>query len=215
MKRSSILIILILATFCANGQGTLQLDQSVSPTNAPGGFANIQPDPTGQSFNPLLSSVGFVQFYLTDPTQVQGPTLFVNLWSGSLTNGTLLGQSDPVSLSTSSFGVITFFFHPISVTPGTTYYLQPVIQSGDSEEIGVVPGANYPNGTAFFSGTAQPAVDLWFREGIVVPEPSPFSLAMVGLSAIVPVLRRRNFNLRTHYKEPCSEEPPSRHFSPH
>ena len=207
MKKTLVRIALVLAACCARGQGTLQFDQSISPTNAPGSFFNIQPDPTGQSFVPALSSVGFVQLYFEDPTQVQGPTLFVDLWSGALGSGTLLGQSGAVSLSTSFVGIMTFYFAtPIAVTPGTTYYLQPVIQSGDSEQIGVVGGSSYANGMAFLSGTAQPGGDLWFREG-VVPEPSSFSLAVLGLFGICFVLRKRH-NLN-HSKESCSEERPS------
>lgn len=191
MKQTLILTTFILAASFARGQGTFQVDQSVSLTNAPGGLVNIQPDPTGESFIPALSSVGFVQFYLGDPIRVQGPTMFVDLWSGSLGNGTLLGQSSPISLSTTFVGIATFSFaNPVAVTPGTTYYLQPVIQSGDSESIGEVPGTFYPNGTAFLSGTAEPA-DLWFREGIIVPEPSSVSFALLGFAAIYPVLRRR------------------------
>lgn len=191
MKQTLILVTFILAVCCVHGQGTFLVDQSVSPTNAPGGFANIRPDPTGESFVPTLSSVGFVQFYVGDPTQVQGPTVFVDLWSGSL-GGTLLGQSDPVSLSTSFVGVTTFLFSsPVVVTPGTTYYLQPIIQSGDSEDVGLVPGTFYPSGIAYLSGTADSGGDLWFREGLVVPEPSSYSLAFIGLVVIYTILRKR------------------------
>src|SRR5579862_2132891 len=211
MKPILILTTLIIAACCARGQGTFLVDQSINPTNAPGGFANIQPDPTGESFIPTLSSVGFVEFYLGDPIRVQGPTMSVDLWSGSLGSGTLLGQSSPVSLPTTFVGIVAFSFaNPISVTSGTTYYLQPVIQTGDSEQIGEVPGTAYPNGMAFISGTAQPGADLWFREGIIVPEPSCFSLALLGILAIYPVLwnRRRlkfaDIEFRNHQKEPCS-----------
>jgi hypothetical protein len=94
-------------------------------------------------------------------------------------------------------GASTFFFTtPIGVSAGTTYYLQPVIQSGDSFEIGLVSGSAYSGGMAFLSGTAQPGGDLWFREGSVVPEPSSLSLAILGLATIYPILRNRR-KLRT------------------
>jgi hypothetical protein len=187
MKITSILTTLIVATFCAHGQGTLQFDQGVNPTNAPGGFVNIKPDPTGESFIPTFSSVGFVQFYLNDasPTQL-GSTLLVDIWSGSLTNGVLLGQTAPVTVGNFLAGTTTFFFSsPVALTPGSTYYLQPIIQSGDSESIGLAPN-NYANGMAFLSGAADPGGDLWFREGIVVPEPSSLYLAILGLVGIYP-----------------------------
>ncbi len=193
MKQTLILTTSILTACCVHGQGTFQFDQGVSPTNAPGGYVNIQPDPTGESFVPTLSPIEIVQFYLSDgnPDQI-GSTLLVDLWAGSLTSGVLLGQSAPVTVSGSFFGVTTFSFSgAVTLTPGDTYYLQPIIQSGDSEQIGLVPGVDYPNGMAFLSGTADPGGDLWFREGIVVPEPSSFSLAAFGMLGIYPVLRNR------------------------
>ena len=210
MKKVLVQIALALVACCAHGQGTFQFDQQVSPITPPGGYFNIQPGTTGQSFVPTLSSVGFVQFYLGDPTQVQAPTLYVDLWSGSL-GGTLLGQSDPITLSTTFVGAATFSFAtPISVTPGITYFFQPIIQSGDSEQIG---GGfqTYPNGTAYFQGTADPNVDLWFREGSIVPEPSSFSLALLEFSQSCARARnlKRNGKIRTiAQKEPCSEESP-------
>jgi hypothetical protein len=193
MKKLIIQIILTLAAYCARGQGTLQFDQQVNPTTPPGGFGNIQPDPTGQSFVPTLSSIGFAQFYLADSSPNQlGSTLFVNVWSGSLGNGILLGQSTPVTVGSFLAGTTTFFFsNPVALTPGDTYYLQPVVQSGDSESIGIVGGQAYPNGMAYLSGAPQAGGDLWFREGTVVPEPSSLSLAVLGFIGIYPVLRKR------------------------
>lgn len=192
MKQTLIQTVLIFVIYCARGQGTLQFDQQVSPTTPTGVYFNIQPDPTGQSFIPTLSSVGFVQFYLSDPNRNQNPTLYVDLWSGSIGSGTLLGQSAPVTLSTTFFGATTFSFQtPITVAPGTTYYFQPVIQSGDSEQIA---GGSmlYPNGTAYFQGNPSSTIDLWFREGIVVPEPSSISLAAFGFIGIYSVWRTRH-----------------------
>lgn len=183
---------LVLAAYCAHGQGTLQFDQQVNPTTPPGVFQNILPDPSGQSFTPSLSSIGFVQFYFTDPgNDGLGSTIAVNLWSGSIGTGTLLDTSTSVSMPDLFTGQSTFFFTtPVGLNPGTTYYLQPVIQSGDSFEIGV-GGLTYPNGMAYFQGTAHPNLDIWFREGILVPEPSIFSLAALGTIGLYAVSRHR------------------------
>jgi len=182
MKKLIIRAILVLAAYGAYGQGTLVFDQQVNPLTAPGGFQNIVPDPSGQSFIPTFSSVGFVQFYFTDAgNNSLGSTIAVNLWSGSIGTGTLLGTSASVSMPDLFTGQSTFFFTaPIDLNPGTTYYFQPVIQSGDPFQIGV-GGLTYPNGQAYFQGTAHPNLDIWFREGIVVPEPSIFSLSILGL----------------------------------
>ncbi len=182
MKRCLVQIALALVACCARGQGTLQYDQQVNPLTPPGVFQNIIPDPSGQSFIPTLSSVGFAQFDFTDAGfNGLGATIYVNLWSGSLATGTLLGESEAVSMPDGFTGASTFFFTtPVTVTPGTAYYLQPIIQSGDSFEIGV-GGLTYPNGQAYFQGTAHPNLDMWFREGVVVPEPSILSLSILGL----------------------------------
>jgi hypothetical protein len=45
----------------------------------------------------------------------------------------------------------------------------------------------YPGGTIFGLGRANPVEDLWFREGIVVPEPSAAQmifLAGVGVAGL-------------------------------
>ena len=193
MKKLIIRTLLVLAAYCAHGQGTLIFDQQVSPLTPTGVYNNIQPDPSGQSFIPTLSSVGFAQFYFTDANfNGVGSTISVNLWSDSLGTGTLLGTSEAVTMPDAFTGASTFLFTtPITVTPGTTYYLQPVIQSGDSFEI-AVGGLLYPNGTAYLQGTAHPNLDMWFREGIAVPEPSSLSLVFLGFIAIYPVLRNRS-----------------------
>jgi hypothetical protein len=183
---------LVLAVYVARGQDFVY-DQQVSIINPPGGYSNIQPGPAGQSFVPALSSVGFVQLYLTDPSPNHtGATMYVNLWSGSLTGRTLVGQTDSISLPDVLLGSANFLFPtPPAVTPGTTYYLQPVVQSGDSFEAGILPEFLYPNGTAFFNGVASGS-DLWFREGIIVPEPSTTALALFGIAGLC--LHRNKFN---------------------
>jgi hypothetical protein len=189
---SLILTNLALAAYFAHGEAIYQFDQSVSPTDAPNLFANIQPAITGESFVPTLSSIGFAQFYLNDASPVlQSSTLYVILWSGSSANSVYLGQTAPVTVGPFSAGATTFYFsNPVTVTPGSTYFLQPIVQSGDNESAGVVPGYRYANGMAYIYGNAAPVQDLWFSEGIVVPEPSTFSLAIVGLVGIAAVSRR-------------------------
>ena len=74
-----------------------------------------------------------------------------------------------------------FFSTPVPVTPGNTYYFQPVVQSGDLWGITAYNAYNYPNGTAFSLGATVPFFDVWFREGIYnVPEPSATILVLLG-----------------------------------
>jgi hypothetical protein len=183
-----ILCVASLTAFIANGQGTFIYDQQ-SATNQGGGLgAPIQSQqPMGQSFTPTLSSVGFVklEFYDKNPGNGLGATVYVNLWSGSISNTTLLGSTGPIFMPDGfSFGSITNFSFStsISVTPGSTYYLQPFVQSGDNSwDVVGSSMFNYLGGTAIFNGSPDSSSDLWFREGVIdVPEPSSATMILLG-----------------------------------
>jgi hypothetical protein len=119
------------------------------------------------------------------------------VWSGSISNGTLLSSTDPIFIPDGAFELITnfTFLTPVSVTPGTTYYLQPYLQSGDSRMTVIdSQNFNYPGGTAYFAGAPDPNnSDLWFREGIIaVPEPSSAVIILLGTVGLY--FCRRNSN---------------------
>jgi hypothetical protein len=84
------------------------------------------------------------------------------------------------------YGITNFFFPtPMAITPGTTYYLQPVVQSGN-DQWGVIGGPyNYPGGTLFEFGAPDPnGYDAWFREGAFIPEPSSGLLVLQGIAGM-------------------------------
>jgi hypothetical protein len=190
---STAALALAATTLAALGQGTFIYDQQSATNRAVSGGAafGVEQQPFGQAFTPALSSVGFVQFEFADayPGDGIGATVYVNLWADSLATGTLLGSTAPVFMPDRFpfYGITSFLFAtPVPVTPGTTYYLQPVVQSGDNWAI-IDGNFNYANGTWFLNG--QPVLDgrvLWFREGTYVPEPSSallFALAAATLCA--------------------------------
>jgi len=189
----------LLASF-ANAQGTFLYDQQSATDANPalsGAFIESE-QPIGQSFTPTFSSVGFVQLRLSDATfgNGLGATVYVNLWADSLGGGTLLGSTDPVSIPDSSSPLLITTFRystPVAVTPDTTYYFQPTVVQDGGEVDGIIWGDryNYSGGTSYFFGAPTPesSYDLWFREGIVVPEPSVASLALLG--GLVAACRRR------------------------
>ncbi len=202
-----------LAVCNAQGQGTFIYDQQSSTNAGAGGagFPIAEDQPMGQSFIPILSSIGFVQLEFDDPRPGNGlgATVFVNLWSNSISNGTLLGSTDPVFMpngfgsGSGGFGFLTptnfYFSTPVSVTPETTYYIQPVVVQPGSDDPWTVIGSevfNYANGTAYFNGA--PDInnhDLWFREGVIdVPEPSSVSLVMFSILASQILRRKSNSN---------------------
>ena len=186
-------------TLGAVGQGTFIYDQqSASESSGGGGLAAIQSNqPLGQSFTPTNASIDFIRLFLADSaSQGVGATLYINLRSDSIT-GPIMASTDPVfipNLFGTAFGAAGytnfFFTTSVAVTPGTTYYFQPVIQSGDSCFI-IAYHYTYAGGTAFFNGTADPNNDLWFREGIVVPEPSSL-LLLIGSGVLFYVRHAKN-----------------------
>jgi hypothetical protein len=75
------------------------------------------------------------------------------------------------------------------VTPGVTYFFQPVAHTTEWVELIGASDGGYTGGTGFTFGVGGGA-DFWFREGIIVPEPSAALLLLVG-GALFTWLRRR------------------------
>jgi hypothetical protein len=146
----------------------------------------------GQSFVPSLSAIGFVRLYFGNSVfNGATATVSVNLLSNSIT-GAVLSSTSPLFLPSNFFGYTNLFFSSqVPVTSGTTYYLQPVVVSGNDWVTSVLLGPFYNSGTAFFNGSASANSDLWFREGIVVPEPSASSLVILGYGILCYIRRRQ------------------------
>jgi len=148
----------------------------------------------GQSFTPSLSSVDFVQMKFNDfyRSNGVGTTVYVNLRADSI-SGTVLGSTAPVFMPVNfSYGITNFFFSTsVTVIHGITYYFQPFVQSGDSAWSVIVNAYNYPGGSAIFQGSPYPDRDLWFREGILAPEPYTAWLILLGTGCIAWYRRRK------------------------
>jgi hypothetical protein len=188
-------------TIGAVGQGTFIYDQQSAIEGVIGESGGIlqSNQPFGQSFTPTFSSINFIRLWLADglPGNGLGATVFINLRTNSI-SGPILASTIPVSMP-DGFGVgsrgYTNFFFPadISLSPGVTYFFQVVAASGgDLWSAGGDTSYHYAGGTMFING-APPRFtdsDLWFREGIVVPEPSSFVL-LIGSSAFCLVCRKQ------------------------
>ncbi len=94
-----------------------------------------------------------------------------------------------LNLRVGGFGYTNFYFaNSVPLVPGTTYYLQPIAATGNpATQIGI---PFYANGTIFENGNAVINDNLWFREGIVVPEPSAIALSGLAFAALVGKRRR-------------------------
>ena len=188
--RNQVLLFTILRLTSVTGlaQGTFLYDQqsSIEGHYLEGANGNIQAaQPFGQSFTPNFSSIGFIRLFIYDSTGgAAGPgTLSINLRAGSIT-GQILGVTDPIVLPPAFSGLVDFHFSaPIPITPHNTYAFQPLV-TADGRWGTFVDQYNYAGGSAFSQGSPVPAVDLWFREGIIVPEPSSCAIVLLGVVAV-------------------------------
>jgi len=199
-------------SYQSHSQGTLIDQESASgPVQIQGnGNAdglNIQEDsPLLQSFIPELSAVDFISLEFVDipGNGTAGATVDVNLYSGSPYPqvATLLGTTAAVYMPNGFnnnglglAGIATFdFLTPITLTAGETYYLEPVVLSGDNPWDIITIGNTYPNGQIFYDGSGLPS-DFWFQEGIdAVPEPNTLALATLGCFLVLSsnVVSKRN-----------------------
>jgi hypothetical protein len=202
MKEAIDFLTIMLAASCSLAQGTFLYDQQSSTDEAtPSGNTTIQQitAPYGQSFTPTLSAVDFIRLKLSDRNRsnATGATLFVNLRTGSV-NGTILSSTGPVFLSDNFVGTVTFLFpNSVPLTPGSVYYFQPLVQSGDLWNLDASE-YNYSRGSVFVGGFPALASDYWFREGIIIPEPSSGVLLLVGTGFWL-CARRRNVKKRWNF----------------
>jgi hypothetical protein len=170
------------SAFSTFGQGTYIYDQQ-SATEITGGGISISiqgSQPVGQSFIPTLDSIGFVR--LKGGPGYGGATLYVNLRSDTIT-GSILAQTESIAFPAGYFGYMEFIFAtPASLTPGSTYFLQPVVEPGHDGQLTIYNNYFYANGTIYLNGIPDNSqgYDMWFQEGIVVPEPSSVWLVLVG-----------------------------------
>jgi hypothetical protein len=173
------------------GQGNFQYDQESSadetqPFPAPAYPVIQQNGPFGQSFTPSFTSIGFLRLKLYDniPSNGLGATVYVNLRTDSI-SGAVLGATAPTALTDGFSGVVNFFFSTaVSVTPGTIYYLEPVVQTGDLWKAVTGPYI-YPGGSLISQNNVISGSDMWFREGILVPEPSATAVTLVGIGTLI------------------------------
>jgi hypothetical protein len=204
-------IFVLAASLHVHAQGIIDQESATGPVqilgngNADG--LNIQEDdPLLQSFTPTLSAIGYVSLEFADiPNNGNnGATVDVNLYADSPDIGvaTLLGTTAevyiPNGFNNSNLGIAgiaTFDFStPIALTAGDTYYIEPVVVSGDNPwDIIGIDNSSY-NGQLFEDGYALNGGQFWFQEGIeAVPEPT--TLALIGFGGLLVFILKRRSNL--------------------
>jgi hypothetical protein len=182
MKLKLPLAAFLLSTgLAASAQGTFVYDQQ--STGTIDGGASLSQTPFGQSFTPTLDAVGFIELQLFD--SAAATTIDVNIRSGSIT-GAILGTSLPTTMPGNSSGIFDFLFsNPVTLTPGTKYYFEPVMVGGGSSVGADITFVQYTGGDAIYGGTAFNNQDLWFREGVVTAVPEPASGALLVVAGLL------------------------------
>ena len=194
MKRKLAILGALLTTHLAFGQGTFVYDQRTANPLLDAATGNwFAPWPV-QSFTPSLNGIGFVELlgdHVSPTTQ-----LAVNLRANS-PDGTILGTTSTLTIprGTNYTGLLSFLFPAeIPRVPGDVYYMEPFVVKPSSWGIGFwifCASVNYPGGRLYFPGDPlRLGGDIWFREGIVVPEPGTMALVLLGASCFMWRYRR-------------------------
>jgi hypothetical protein len=177
-------IVAVLACMAATVHGqNLLFDQISSPyLQTPFGTPALNFN-LSQSFTPGLSGVGFVE--LQTVTYPEGGSSLSRVWlRQDGVDGPRLASTEPLLVEDNGLAIRTYFFpENISVTPGTKYWLEFELMSitGPAVDLSVqeVSPSSYTAGDMYFRGP-QPDIDLWFREGMVIPEPKVVHMLVLG-----------------------------------
>jgi hypothetical protein len=166
-----------------------QVDQASGPEGPTVGGQFIGINIIGQTFRPSLNALDFVQ--------VQGGILPDNSTTRSRVllraggeSGPLIAASSPLSIDDGAVLTRTYLFEtPVALNPGDLYYFGMDLLETDSPDTRMVVsiidhGDPYPGGDLVVNGLVNPGMDLWFREGLMIPEPSPGHLLALGALAL-------------------------------
>ena len=163
-------VLLVLLTVCSSRAQTYVWDQVNDDVLPNSGENIIFFAPLGQEFEPTFETIDVVQLWIRDFNAVHETGEFVvKIRTGTIT-GTVVGESDILSLAGHHVGIATFDLGETSVTPGSRYVIEIIqTQPPEASRAWAVEsnGPHYPNGRKILSGTPDESNDLWFRVGVV------------------------------------------------
>lgn len=196
----------MVTALCASGQGTVIYDQQSSTDETPipilSGHAYYGNEVQG--FTPTLSSIDFIRVQLAGPFY-SGPDALAYLTLMTSLNGPAIATTATSALPPGSAGPTTFVFpSSVSLTPGSEYFFQYWITAPHIWTIGT-GSYNYTGGDSYWGGLVLAGgMQYWFREGIIVPEPSSAALLLLGGAAFV-CLRRPKSRSTPDRAGPCPQ----------
>ena len=180
VKLARIAISLLLAAATSLAQGFIVDQASGTPNEITTESTTLPGNATVQSFTPSLSAVGFVQFQTFVSATSSGETVMINLRQDAY-NGPIVSSTDPVFLMNKGTAISSFLFPGnVPITPNQVYYFEPVVLSAGNWDIGYKSPSGYDRGQLFSNGLPDNQADLWFIEGIVVPEPGTVWMLLFG-----------------------------------
>lgn len=192
----------ILAVTGVSASAAPLIDQSSGPEGPTVGGLVIGANVVGQTFRPSLGSLDFVQVQgVVFPDAASAISRVVLRADGE--SGSLLAASAPLFIADGAVQSRTYLFEtPVALTPGDRYYFGMELVSAGSPATEMVVsiidhGDPYPGGDLIVNGFVNPGMDLWFREGVTIPEPSIQRLLGLGAIAAGIAGARQRLRIRT------------------
>ena len=164
----------------------------IMQTQANWGYTINYHMPVGQTFtaeDAQIVSIGFAVGEANPHTPFA--PIWVNLFQGEGTSGTLLGQAQLDGLEPGYNGFYDADFTSVTLTVGQVYTATLSSTSSRAEIRGTFnepPPGPYAGGRAIFNGVLYPNRDLAFR---VQPIPEPCTLSLLALGGVALLRKRR------------------------